>query len=175
MKYNQPHNETDPNAGYKDFNLDTGEPGSIPPAIAIESPQREIVAAITAAGLTPDGNDNTQLSQAIKAEIKTSVQDITAITATSGTVALNANTLYKMTISGETTFTLPSTVNAEKHNQIKILTNLSVVSAINFGTTKYFNCEAPDMSEAGFYDIYIDYDPHQASWVAGVIRKGSAE
>lgn len=34
MKYNQPHNETDPNATYKDFNLDTGEPGSIPPAIA---------------------------------------------------------------------------------------------------------------------------------------------
>ena len=25
MKYNQPHNETDPNATYKDFNLDTGE------------------------------------------------------------------------------------------------------------------------------------------------------
>ena len=53
-------------------------------------------------------------------------------------------------------FTLPSAVNAEKHNQIKILTNLSVVAAINFGTDKYFNCEAPDMSEAGFYDIYID-------------------
>ncbi|MBP3403829.1 MAG: hypothetical protein J6L82_07965, partial [Alphaproteobacteria bacterium] len=83
MKYNQPHNETDPNATYKDFNLDTGEAGSIPPAIAIEAPQREIVAAITAAGLTPDGNDNTQLSQAIKAEIKADVQDITAISATS--------------------------------------------------------------------------------------------
>ena len=157
MKYNQPHNETDPNATYKDFNLDTGEPGSIPPAIAIEAPQREIVAAITAAGLTPDGNDNTQLSKAI------------------GTVSLNANTLYKMTIDGETTFTLPSAVNAEKHNQIKILTNLSVVAAINFGTDKYFNCEAPDMSEAGLYDIYIDYDPHQASWVAGAVRKGAAE
>lgn len=75
MKYNQPHNETDPNATYKDFNLDTGEPGSIPPAIAIEAPQREIVAAITAAGLTPDANDNTQLSQAIKAEIAIGTND----------------------------------------------------------------------------------------------------
>ena len=175
MKYNQPHNETDPNATYKDFNLDTGEAGSIPPAIAIEAPQREIVNAITAAGLTPDADDNTQLSQAIKAEIKADVQDIVPISATSVTVALNANTLYKMTISGATTFTLPSAVNATKHNQIKILTNLSVVSAINFGTTKYFNCEAPDMSEAGFYDIYIDYDQHQSSWVAGAIRKGEAE
>ncbi len=75
MKYNQPHNETDPNATYKDFNLDTGEPGSIPPAIAIEAPQREIVAAILAAGLTPNADDNTQLSQAIEAKISASTSD----------------------------------------------------------------------------------------------------
>ena len=175
MKYTKPLNETIEDAGYVIADVSIGRRGSTVPAEAIEAPQREIVAAITAAGLTPDADDNTQLSQAIKAEIKADVQDIVPISATSGTVALNANTLYKMTISGATTFTLPSMVNATKHNQIKILTNLSVVSAINFGTTKYFNCEAPDMSEAGFYDIYIDYDPHQSSWVAGAIRKGEAE
>ena len=125
--------------------------------------------------ITPSDDDETQLTDAIEKKIDEHSPDITVISATSGTVALNANTLYKMTISGATTFTLPSAVNAEKHNQIKILTNLSVVSAINFGTTKYFNCEAPDMSEAGLYDIYIDYDPHQASWVAGAVRKGAAE
>ncbi len=175
MKYTKPLNETNENAGYVNADVSIGRRGSTVPAEAIEAPQREIVNAITAAGLTPDADDNTQLSQAIKAEIKSAVQDIVPISATSGTVALNANTLYQMTISGETTFTLPSTVNTTKHNQIKILANLSVVSAINFGTDKYFNCEAPDMSEAGFYDIYIDYDPHQASWVAGAIRKGAAE
>lgn len=175
MKYTKPLNETNENAGYVNADVSIGRRGSTVPAEAIEAPQREIVAAITSAGLTPDADDNTQLSQAIKAEIKSAVQDIVSISATSGTVSLNANTLYKMTISGATTFSLPSTVNAEKHNQIKILANLSVVSAINFGTTKYFNCEAPDMSEAGFYDIYIDYDPHQSSWVAGAIRKGAAE
>ena len=130
---------------------------------------------IESENITPSDDDETQLTDAIEKKIDEHSPDITAISATSGTVSLNANTLYKMTISGETTFSLPSTVNAEKHNQIKILANLSVVSAINFGTTKYFNCEAPDMSEAGFYDIYIDYDPHQASWVAGAIRKGAAE
>ena len=124
--------------------------------------------------ITPSDDDETQLTDAIEKKIDEHSPDITVISATSGTVSLNANTLYKMTISGATTFTLPSTVNATKHNQIKILTNLSVVSAINFGTTKYFNCEAPDMSEAGLYDIYIDYDPHQSSWVAGAIRKGAA-
>lgn len=130
---------------------------------------------IESENITPDDADEAQLTDAIEKKIDEHSPDITAISATSGTVSLNANTLYKMTISGETTFSLPSTVNAEKHNQIKILANLSVVSAINFGTTKYFNCEAPDMSEAGFYDIYIDYDPHQSSWVAGAIRKGAAE
>lgn len=175
MKYTKPLNETNENAGYVNADVSIGRRGSTVPAEAIESPQREIVAAIVAAGLTPDADDNTQLSQAIKAEIKADLQDITAISATSGTVSLNANTLYKMTISGETTFSLPSTVNAEKHNQIKILANLSVVSAINFGTDKYFNCEPPDMTEAGYYDIYVDYDPHQSSWVAGAIRKGAAE
>ena len=130
---------------------------------------------IESENITPDDADEAQLTDAIEKKIDEHSPDITAISATSGTVSLNANTLYKMTIDGETTFTLPSAVNAEKHNQIKILTNLSVVSAINFGTTKYFNCEAPDMSEAGLYDIYIDYDPHQASWVAGAVRKGAAE
>lgn len=129
---------------------------------------------IESENITPDDADEAQLTDAIEKKIDEHSPDITAISATSGTVSLNANTLYKMTISGETTFTLPSAVNATKHNQIKILANLSVVSAINFGTTKYFNCEAPDMSEAGFYDIYIDYDPHQSSWVAGAIRKGAA-
>lgn len=129
---------------------------------------------IESENITPNDADEAQLTDAIEKKIDEHSPDITAISATFGTVSLNANTLYKMTISGETTFTLPSMVNATKHNQIKILTNLSVVSAINFGTTKYFNCEAPDMSEAGFYDIYIDYDPHQSSWVAGAIRKGAA-
>lgn len=129
---------------------------------------------IESENITPDDADEAQLTDAIEKKIDEHSPDITAISATSGTVSLNANTLYKMTISGATTFTLPSMVNATKHNQIKILTNLSVVSAINFGTTKYFNCEAPDMSEAGLYDIYIDYDPHQSSWVAGAIRKGAA-
>lgn len=130
---------------------------------------------IESENITPDDADEAQLTDAIEKKIDEHSPDITAISATSGTVSLNANTLYQMTISGETTFSLPSTVNAEKHNQIKILANLSVVSAINFGTTKYFNCEAPDMTEAGYYDIYIDYDPHQSSWVAGAIRKGAAQ
>ena len=44
-----------------------GIPGSIVPAGALEPTQREIVHAIEAAGMFPDGADFTQLAQAIGA------------------------------------------------------------------------------------------------------------
>jgi hypothetical protein len=66
MKYNAPYGVSDPNAGYVNGNLSTGTMGSIPPAASIEFPQREIVAAIAAAGLTPDNADMAQLLKALK-------------------------------------------------------------------------------------------------------------
>lgn len=68
MRYQPPSNSTptpiDPEPHYVD-----GQPGikgSIPPARAIEDPQREILNAILGAGLTPS-DDLTQLWQAIQA------------------------------------------------------------------------------------------------------------
>ena len=66
MKYNQPYGITDPNAAYINGNPTTGTMGSIPPAASIEYPQREIVALIAAAGLTPDNADLAQVLKAIK-------------------------------------------------------------------------------------------------------------
>lgn len=174
MKYTKPLNETNEDAGYVNADVSIGRRGSTVPAEAIEAPQREIVAAITAAGLTPDADDNTQLSQAIKAEIKADVQDIVPISATSGTVSLNANTLYKMTISGATTFTLPSMVNATKHNQIKMFLNLSQVVTVNWGTSVFFNETAPDIATVGTYCIYWDYDPNAGTWICGAMKEGAA-
>lgn len=59
----------DPGDPYVDANPGTGQEGSPVSAAAIEHPMREIVAAIEAAGLTPDGEDLTQLTQAIEALI----------------------------------------------------------------------------------------------------------
>lgn len=53
------------NDPYVDGNPATGTEGSAVAAHAIEHPQREILAVITAAGLVPDANDLTQLRQAI--------------------------------------------------------------------------------------------------------------
>lgn len=65
MKYTQPAGEPE-DASYDDPNAGTGMQGDIVPGRAIEAPQREIVAVIEEAGLTPSELDNTQLLQAIQ-------------------------------------------------------------------------------------------------------------
>ena len=73
MKYVKPLNETDENAGYTDADPAHGIKGSTVSGAAIEMPQREIVAAIIAAGLVPSGEDGGQLAQAIATNIGNAV------------------------------------------------------------------------------------------------------
>ncbi len=65
MQYNPPFGTTG-DAGFIDGNPGAGQPGSIPPAAAMEFTQREIVACIQAAGLTPSNTDLRQLMQAVR-------------------------------------------------------------------------------------------------------------
>ena len=76
MKYVKPLNETDENAGYTNADPAHGIKGSTVPAAAIEMPQREIVAAIIAAGLVPSGEDGGQLAQAIAKQIGNAVSPL---------------------------------------------------------------------------------------------------
>lgn len=66
MKYNAPFGAANPDAPYINGNPSIGVAGSIPPAESIEYPQREIVKAITDAGMVPDNSDLGQLSKAIR-------------------------------------------------------------------------------------------------------------
>jgi len=54
------------NGEYIDGDPSTGTEGSVPPADAIEHPQREIVEVLTQLGLTPEKTDLTQLWQAVE-------------------------------------------------------------------------------------------------------------
>lgn len=65
MKYNPPAGSTDPDAPYVTGNAVQRIKGSPVPAEAVEHPQREIVRVITEAGLAPNGEDLSQLYQAI--------------------------------------------------------------------------------------------------------------
>ncbi|ARO22956.1 hypothetical protein TAL182_CH01143 [Rhizobium sp. TAL182] len=66
MEYNAPYGSADPNAAYVDRNTAAATKGSVPPAAAIEYPQREIMAVIAAAGISGSNADLTQLLQAIQ-------------------------------------------------------------------------------------------------------------
>ena len=65
MLYNPPTGSVDPNAGYIGKNLAASQQGSKVPPMAIEAVQREMVAVILAAGLSPTNTDLTQLLKAI--------------------------------------------------------------------------------------------------------------
>ncbi|RAX42390.1 hypothetical protein [Rhizobium tropici] len=67
MKYQSPYGSDDPDASYVDRNNATATKGSAVPAKAIEQPQRELVALISAAGLTPGDGDLSQVAKAIQA------------------------------------------------------------------------------------------------------------
>jgi len=112
------------------------------------------------------------------ADIETIIQDIrsqynllTTLTETSGEITLEANKIYTMVIDGDTTFSLPETVDTTCFNQIKVMVNYTS-GTVDFGTTNYFNKTAPEL-EAGYYDIYFDYDNLMSGWVVGTISKGN--
>jgi hypothetical protein len=66
MKYQPPYGVTDPNAPYVNGDPAAGIQGSIPPAAAIEYPQREIVNMITKGGFAPSDTDLYQLTRAAR-------------------------------------------------------------------------------------------------------------
>ncbi len=65
MKYTSPLGGQ-PGDPYVDGNPATGTDGSVVPARAIEAPQREITAVITASGQVPSDDDMGQLAKAIQ-------------------------------------------------------------------------------------------------------------
>lgn len=66
MKFQPPYGSTDPNAPYVDRNTAAAVKGSVPPARAIEDPQRELAALIGYGGLTPDEDDLEQVAKAVQ-------------------------------------------------------------------------------------------------------------
>ena len=93
---------------------------------------------------------------------------------TSGTITLTDNSVNSITPTGSVTFTLPTVTDNTVFHQILVQVNLSTVVSISVGTTYYFNKIAPDMSEAGVYNLIYEYDKANQYWVCGVLSKGSA-
>jgi microcystin-dependent protein len=94
MQYNQPFDQPGtPDAPFVNGNPATGTAGSIPPAAAIEYPQREIVNLITDGGLTPSNSDLHQASKAIQSGQLLYAVDTGAVNAMVASVAPSPNGL----------------------------------------------------------------------------------
>lgn len=99
------------------------------------------------------------------------------VLSTSGTIALTDNSVNTITPTGNVTFTLPTVTDNTVLHQIFVQVNLSTVYSFDLGlgaTPHYFNKTAPDMSNAGVYNLIFEYDKANQYWVGGCIAKGAA-
>ena len=99
---------------------------------------------------------------------------IQTISQTSGTVSLTTNKVYRMNLSGTTTFSITTPSNTGIYNQIKIMLNVTTVATINWGTSYFYNGTAPDVSATGQYAIYYDWDAPSSRWVCGGMSVATA-
>ncbi len=113
------------------------------------------------------------VSTAQKSYVDNFQPPITALTATSGTIALAVNKIYTLSVTGTTTFSLPTPSNKNVFNQIKVMMKVTGTPTINWGTSNFFNNETPAI-KAGNYDCYFDYDNLMSAWVVGAMSKGKA-
>ena len=110
---------------------------------------------------------NAQSGLAVAEATRNYQMPITTISSTSGSVTLSTNNIYKVTASGNMTFTLSTPTDTTVYNQIKLMLQTTGTPTIVWGTTKYYNSQEPDISSAGNYAIYFDWDVNANGWVCG--------
>lgn len=93
---------------------------------------------------------------------------------TSGTINLSLNTAHNVYISGPTTFSMPvrQIDQRDKTNQMFVQIHMDGVYSINLGTTHFFNNKTPNLSSAGSYNLYYEWDQLRSVWVCGSMQKG---
>lgn len=91
--------------------------------------------------------------------------------ATSGTVNLLADKVYRHMVTGAVTYVLPAVTTNDTCHQIRLMLSMETAQTINWGTTHYVNGVAPDVSKAGSYEV-IYTQQGNAWWWVGVIYLG---
>jgi hypothetical protein len=99
------------------------------------------------------------------------------VLSTSGTIALTDNSVNSITPSAAVAFTLPTITDNTVFHQIKIQISMSTAYSIDLGigvNPHWLTENEPDLSEAGKYNLYYEYDKVNQYWRAGVLKKGEA-
>ena len=100
---------------------------------------------------------------------------INNISATSGTVTLEADKVYQVSVLGNISFTLPAAadIDTSVHHQIKVFLNYTSGS-ITWGTGYGFFADTPHIG-AGVHEVYFDFVPNLSGgqWVVGALSTGA--
>lgn len=91
-----------------------------------------------------------------------------------GSLSVPDNRIFGIRVSGNITFTLPTVTDNNVFHQSILLIDMPTVYTIDLGTSYFFNNTAPDLSQAGTYNLYYEYDNNALHWVVGCISKGAA-
>lgn len=149
-------------------------------------PNSEALMVRDASNITPQGKENiknyigysglsnidlSNISNTGKNNIASFALVNTPVKTISGTnITLDDNTVHKLTLSGSTTFYLPSNLDGSKFHQMLVLCYMSTTYSISsLGTTHYFNNEAPDLDGKGTFTLIYEYDG--SNWVVGALTK----
>lgn len=89
------------------------------------------------------------------------------IAATGGSIALTTNTVNSITITANTTFVLPQTVNNNILNKIILQIKITGTPTIDWGTTHYL-VDSFTLTP-GTYDIVYEYDSLNSYWKVGLL------
>ena len=94
------------------------------------------------------------------------------ITQTRGTINLDENKFYKVSLDDATTFSLPQPRNANVKNQIKVYLRLNEANLpINWGTGQYLAGHSPLLYK-GNYILFYDWNPNTGTWSVGSLVEG---
>lgn len=93
------------------------------------------------------------------------------ITETRGSISLQNNKNYQMSIEASVDFLLPDIVDEEIVNTITMDLHLIEISTIDWGTAFFFGDGGPDIL-SGHYAVIWDYSNKLGSWVCGLIYRG---
>jgi hypothetical protein len=165
------------------------DPSDIPDISATYATQVQLAtkvtanAAITAGAYTKVNVDEKGLVTAGGTLLPTDIPDISGTYAkkmavvtpvmSNGVWTLEANKVNKVVLSASATFSLPTSASLDLTILNQIIVQLKMVDAqqINLGTTNYLSGVAPDLSQAGVYNIYFEWDNNDNAWYVGAVLK----
>lgn len=93
-----------------------------------------------------------------------------------GNITLVDNSVNKVIAAGSITFGLPTIPNENRNILHQIVVQLYKPNenySISVSNNAYYfgSDTAPDLSSAGYYNIYFEYDPYRNLWCWGAIKK----